>query len=229
MTRRPEDIIIQEPPIQELSRQYSCLRRSCFSCLSVLLVILAVSLLILKFTLIPAPRELKKAPTSFTDSIPLYDPDSITKITLLPGADRSRAVEAAAMVPKAIIAPFFITLDKNQSFLKRSYPSSTLNLQTASFGKKFNLFLHAPIGDHRDEITITWQDISADPTFISEYFIKELNKRGFVIMAPEQTNQITQYTFNRADLDGSIYIENKADTPLTDSMIITIQTSTSTP
>lgn len=229
MTRRPEDIIIQEPPIQELSRQYSCLRRSCFSCLSVLLVILAVSLLILKFTLIPAPKELKKTPVNFSDEIPLYDPDSITKVTVLPGTDRSRAVEAAALIPKAIIAPFFITLDKQQSFLKRSYPSSTVNFATASFGEKFNLFLRAPIGDHRDEISVTWQDISADPKFISEYYLKELDKRGFIIMAPTQTDRITQYTFSRADLDGSIYIQDEPNTPTTDSMIITIQTTTSTP
>lgn len=229
MSRRPEDIIIQEPPIQELSRQYSCLRRSCFSCVSLLLVILAVSLLILKFTLIPAPRELKKAPPSVTEFIPLYDTDSIVKITVLPGSDRSRGVEAAAWIPKAIVAPFFITLDKEQSFLKRSYPSSTVDFTKAGWNEKFALFLRAPIGDHRDEITVEWRDIGAEPKFISEYYIDELNKRGFIIMAQSQTNQSNQYTFSRADLEGSIFITNDASTPTTDSMIIKIQTSTSTP
>lgn len=229
MSRRPEDIIIQEPPIQELSRQYSCLRRSCFSCLSLVLVILAASLLILKFTLVPAPRELKKAPPSVSETIPLYDTDSLTKITVLPGSDRSRAVEAAAWIPKAIVAPFFITLDKNQSFLKRAYPSSTTDLAKASWGEKFNLFLNAPIGDHRDEITLEWSDVGADTKFITEYYIEELNKRGFIITAPGQTERIIQYTFSRTDLDGSIYIENDPVTPTTDTMIIKIQTSTSTP
>lgn len=229
MTRRPEDVIIQEPPMEELSKQYSCLRRSCFSCVSLLLVVLAGSLLILKFTLIPAPRELKKAPPSVTESIPLYDTDSIVKITVLPGSDRSRGVEAAAWIPKAIVAPFFIALDKDQSFLKRSYPSSTSDLIKASWSEKFNLFLHAPIGDHRDEITIEWKDIGADPKFISEYYIDELNKRGFIIMAQSQTDQINQYTFSRPDLEGSLFITNDAATPTTDSMIVKIQTSTSTP
>ncbi len=229
MTRRPEDVIIQEPPIQELSRQYSCLRRSCFSCLSVVLVILAVSLLILKFTLIPAARELKKAPPSVSESIPLYDQENLVKITVLPGADRSRAVEAAAWIPKAIVAPFFIALDKDQSFLKKQYPSSTTDIAKASWKEKFHLFLEAPIGDHRDEITLEWKDIGADTKFITEYYIEELNKRGYVIMAPGQTERVIQYTFSRTDLDGSLFIENDPATPSTDTMIIKIQTSTSTP
>ncbi len=229
MTRRPEDVIIQEPPMQELSKQYSCLRRSCFSCVSVILVILAVSLLILKFTLVPAPHELKKVPLSVTDSLPLYDLENLIKITVLPGSDRGRAVEAAALIPKAIVAPFFIALDKDQSFLKQSYPSSTIDLTKISWKEKFNLFLNAPIGDHRDEITLEWKEMEADPKFISEYYVTELNKHGFIIMTPSQITNGTQYTFSRTDLIGSIFIDNDPTTPTTDRMIIKIQTNTSTP
>lgn len=224
MPRRPEDITIQEPPIQELTRQYSCLRKSCFSCLSFVLVIVGVSLVLLKLALGSQSKDLLKVPPAVSKEIPIYDQDSVEKITLTQGADRSKGVEAAAFLPKLVMAPILATFDTKNTALTRAYSDKKiLDLSSASWFTKAKLVLNAPVGDHRDEIKITSTEVTADPKFISEYYITELEKRGFIISAKSQTERITQFTFTKNTIAGNLYIENAPETLETDTVILTVQ------
>lgn len=224
MARRPEDIIIQEPPIEELTRQYSCLRKSCFSCLTFLLIIVGISLILLKFALGSQTKTLTKIPVEVTRQIPLYDTDSIEKITSTEGKERNKGVKAASFLPKLIVSPFIASLDKHNLVLTKAYRNQTLpDLAQASWLEKVRLVVGAPIGDERDEIQIRWHEVVADPKFIAEYYETELTKRGFIIASKSHTEAVTQFTFIKDTVTGSVYIENKEETPETDLIIMLIQ------
>lgn len=224
MVRRPEDITIQEPPIQELTRQYSCLRKSCLSCLSFVLVMVGISLILLKLALGNQTKDLAKVPLSVSKEIPIYDVDSVEQITLTQGSDRSKGVEAAAFLPKLVMAPILASFDKKNAALQRAYPENELpDLSKATWLTKAKLVLKAPVGDHRDEIKITSTEVVADPKFITEYYLAELEKRGFAVSSQSETDQITQFTFTKGKIAGSLYIENDPNSLETDRVVLTVQ------
>lgn len=225
MPRRADDIQIKDPPLEELSKQHSCVRRTCFSCLSFLLVLLAVSLLILKFTLGPKTKTLKTLPANITKSLPIYDPDNIEVITLTNGAERSRGVEMAAFVPKLVIAPIILMLDRDNNFVRSYRPDLENEIKNSRTAKeKFWVFMKAPIGDHRDEVRIDWKSLPADANFIREYYETELKKRGFTIASESETDSVKQFTFGKDTMQGSIYIEDNPSTPETDTVSMTVNT-----
>ncbi len=224
MARRPEDIIIQEPPIEELTRQYSCLRKSCLSCLSFLLVLVGVSLVLLKVVLGNQTQELSKVPPELSRAVPIYDPDSIEKITHTSGGERNRGIAAAAFLPKLIAAPILASFDKNNEAIKRAYEDVGVpKLDDLTWKQKANLVLKAPIGDLRDETVIRWHEVVADQKFLAEYYRTELTKRGFTITSESQTDRVVQFTFSKDELSGSLFIENDPSTPDTDAMRMTVQ------
>ena len=224
MVRRPEDITIQEPPIQELTRQYSCLRKSCLSCLSFVLVMVGISLVLLKLALGNQTKDLAKVPTAVSKEVPIYDVDSVEQITLTQGSERSQGVEAAAFLPKLLMAPILASFDKNNTALKRAYPADQLpDLNTVTWLTKAKLVLKAPVGDHRDQIKIRSSEVIADSKFIAEYYTTELEKRGFVISSRTETDRLTQFAFTKDTIAGSLYIENNSATPETDLVILTVE------
>lgn len=224
MALRPSDITIQEPPIQELTRQYSCLRKSCLSCLSFLLVLVGISLVLLKFALGSQTQDLTKVPTNLSREVPIYDPDSIEKITETAGSQRNRGVKAAAFLPKLIAGPILATFDKNNAAIKKAYSEEGVpDLTNLSWKQKVSLILNAPIGDTRDEISIHWHEVVADQKFLVEYYRTELNKRGFTISSESRTDRVAQFTFTKNNIAGNVFIENNPATPATDSMRMIIQ------
>lgn len=223
MALRPSDIVIQEPPIQELTRQYSCLRKSCLSCLSFLLVLVGISLVLLKFALGNQTQNLAKVPVTITREVPVYDPDSIEKITETSGSQRNRGIRAAAFLPKLLAGPILATFDKNNSAIKKAYAEEGVpDLNNLTWRQKVSLILNAPIGDNRDEITIKWHEVVADQKFLVEYYRTELTKRGFTITSESRTDRVAQFTFTKNNIAGNIFIENDPATPATDSMRMTI-------
>lgn len=225
MPRRADDIEIQDPPLEELSKQHSCLRRTCFSCLSFVLVLLAISLLILKFTLGPKTKTLKTMPAAIARTLPIYDPDNMVSITLTAGSERSRGVEMAAFIPKLVIAPIILTLDRDNNFIRMYRPDLENEIKRSQSGwEKFLIFMKAPVGDHRDQVRIDWKSLPADANFIREYYDTELKKRGFIIESPSETDTIKQFTFAKDTIQGSIYIEDNPSTPETDAVSMTVNT-----
>lgn len=223
MARGHEDIQIKDPPLEELSKQHSCLRRTCLSCLSFLLVLLAISLLILKFTLGPKNQTIKTLPPGLTKSLPLYDTDNIDSITVTSGNERSRGVELAAFVPKLVIAPIILTLDRRSDFVHLYRPDIEVEIgqQPTTWGK-FMTLMKTPVGDHRDQLRIEWNNLPADANFINEYYTTELKKHDFVISSESQTDQIRQFTFSKNDIEGNVYIQDNPATPETDVVSLTV-------
>ena len=75
----------------------------------------------------------------------------------------------------------------------------------------------------RDRVIVEWTYLSAQPTFVQEYYQKEFGKRGFAIDVVKETQEERQILFKKGDIEGRIDI---ADTPKsgTDRVLMTIET-----
>lgn len=222
--RRPIDNIeIKDPPLEELTRKHSCLKRTCLTCLTFLLTLIGGSFLILKFTLGEPTTKLKTLPREFTLAIPIYDADNIEQINFTSGDERSRGVEAVAFVPKLIVAPILLTFDKKNRFVRRYQPELATELNKKhTRGERFWLFMRQPIGDHRDLIKIDWLELTADRSYIVEYYMSELKKKNFLVAERSASTEITQFTFAKDNIDGVLYIKDTPEKRTTDVVTLTV-------
>lgn len=93
MRRKREPIEIQEPPLEEIKKKRSCVKRSCTSGCGCFFILLISALFILKFAVEPNIVRLKQTPENFPNIIPMYDADAIHSITFVDGNDRGNALE----------------------------------------------------------------------------------------------------------------------------------------
>lgn len=223
MPKRIDDIEIKEPPIEELSKKHSCFRRTCLSCCSFIFVIIAVSLIILKFTTGPKVEQIKKLPPEFAKAIPVYDKENIELITVTSGKERIQSVERIAYIPKLIIVPLLVKFDKQNFFINKYRPNIGGQLKnTEKFWDKVFLLMKEPVGDHRDIIKIEWKALSAEPKFIKSYYKAELTKKQFDIELTSDSLDITQFSFEKDGIDGGLYIQNDPKTPETDYIVLSV-------
>lgn len=223
MSRRIDDIEIKEPPMEELSKKHSCFRRTCLSCCSFIFVIIIASLALLKFTTGPRVTELKKLPDNFAKIVPLYDKENIETITLTAGAERGQTMEKIAYLPKLIIVPLLLKLDKQNYYISQFRPNiGEQLLKTEKFRDKVLLLMKEPVGDHRDALKIEWRKLTADAEFIERYYRAELERKKFKIETVSASANITQFSFGVGDIDGAVYIEDDPATPNTDLVILNV-------
>lgn len=213
-----EKIEIKEPPIEELSKKRSCLFRVVATSCGCFMLAFLVSLLILRFSLGPQTKELKDIPAEFKNKVTIYDFDGVEKITYTPGKERGRIIEGASYIPKLIIAPFIISFDKEYKYI----PLPENKRTNASFWDKFFVFIQEPITDHRDVYILEWNALSADKTFIEEYYHKGLEKLNFTISKESKDETISQFFFSKENMEGTVRITDKNRENGTDSVILTV-------
>jgi len=178
MHRDVDDIEIQDPPIHEIKKRSSCLRRSCMSVLVVLIASIVFFIAVIHFFVQPHAEAYSTIPKDFPLSVPVYDTESITRIRHTPGDERAEGLELLAYVPKAIIAPIVMTLDNNDAHQQD---------HTDSLWSTFVLLLNTPVADHRNITTIEWKGIAARPSFLQEFYKTELSKEGFTLTDASKT------------------------------------------
>lgn len=219
MRRNIDKIEIQEPPMQEFKKQRSCLKRACFTSCGCLVFFLIGALVILKFTAGPRVKELKSTPPNFPAEIIIYDKDNISKITLISGEDRSRAVETIAYGPKLILSPIFLVLEKK-------FPARAENaegrIEEKTTWEKFVNLIKKPVADHRDKIQIEWTELPAEPRFVYNYYKDELIKAGFTVNESSNKDDIRQFAFVLNDTEGVLYITDDAQKEGTDFVSLTV-------
>lgn len=218
-----DDVEIIEPPLEELTKTHSGIKRACASgCLLLILLIVALVVAIRIFTG-PGPQTLKSPPAGFPADIPVYDLDNIEKVTFISGRYKDRSLEVAAIFPKIILSPIFLALNRDANV-----PTST--------GKKVSLknlwqIITAPVGDHRDTVQIEWKDMDATPRFVYLYYKTELRKNGFTVEENNEEKGIKQFSFLRDDgLSGVLYIKDANENqPGTDYAALTLSLPPLTP
>ncbi|MDO9509797.1 MAG: hypothetical protein Q7J14_00750 [Candidatus Magasanikbacteria bacterium] len=197
-----KDVEIVEPPIHELNKKSSGLKRSCFvGCVFIFLIILGL-LIGLKFYLGSGPSTVSVIPLNFPlEDISIYNKDKITDMTFIPGKYKSRRVELAAIFPKVVLLPFLFNAENEE-------------LQTKENNSFKNLFqtIITPISNKKDNFKIEWADIDNNfNTFVS-YYRKDLENHGFIVDAYTESNQYRKIDFSRPDgYSGTVYAENKSE------------------
>lgn len=219
MRNELDNIVIQEPPIQELIKRKSCLKRGCLTGCGFIVIILIASVAILKFASTPKIKKLKQVPENFPQAVPVYDKDEINKITLTYGKNRSKAVEIAASLPKKILLPSI------KALYERYYPSALdKNSEKNQRAKWYDLaqILKEKNSDRRDTVKIEWNPLPAEPKFIQQFYTQELEKNGFEVSEPSNTERTRKFTFQKAEIEGVLYIEDEPKNPGTDYFSLTI-------
>ncbi len=211
MRQEIDKIVIKEPPIEELNKKRSCVKKTCVNGCGCFAVLFVISLLLLRFAIGPRTKEIKDLPQEFTSIIPVYDESGVERITHTSGKERSKRVELAAYLPKLILSPFVVYFDKDFKYIPE-----TITEREMTKLEKFIAFMTNPITDQRDVFEIEWLDLPADQDFILEYYETELGKNDFEISKHSKNKKIVQFTFTKDDIDGALYTMDDPETPDTD-------------
>ncbi len=197
-----QDVKIVEPPIIELNKGSSGLKKSCFfSCGFIFLILLGL-LIGIKFYIGIGPKTVTVIPQNFPlDEIPLYHKEKIDKMTFISGKYKSRRVELAALLPKIVMIPFLSGNDE----------TSVQTKEKVNF-KTFFQTLITPITDKKDNFKIEWKDVDNGYNTFINYYRNELQRSGFIIDATGEGTNYRKIDFSRSDgYTGTIYTENTTD------------------
>lgn len=219
MRRNIEKIEIQEPPIEELKKKRSCLKHTCVSGCGCLILFLIGSIIFLQLTSGERVKELKNVPDNWPKSIPVYDKDNISKISILSGQERGQNLEKIALIPKFILSPIFIILEKKFP-VEKNNPEGRMEQKTT--WESFVKIMKEPVADHRDKIQIEWSNLPAEPYFIFNYYKNALKKENFSINESVDREEIRQFKFNLDQTEGVLYIKDTAENKGTDFASLTL-------
>lgn len=219
MTHRDDFVAIQAPPLQEIRKKRSCLRRGCFSGCGCFFIVFILSLVFVNIITHPRPKKLDAVPAHIADIIPIYDKDTIQHISFLSRTQQGRIVETAAIIPKIILSPILLPLEKYTNLDRQERQLTIQNVFS---------FVQEPVSDYQDMVTIVWKDLPAEPNFIYEYYHTELLQRNMRVVRLVETRSKKELSFQTDTVKGSLVIVDTPQLLGTSSMTVTLYTS-STP
>lgn len=214
MRRNIDNIKIKDPPIQELGRKKSCLRRSCSVGCGGIVIFIIASLIILKMSATPRQKELKSLPSHFPTTVPVYDIGNSDRIALTYGKEKGRWLEIAAYAPKLVVAPIMVIMNE------KLFPASDANGENRF--SRFVRLLKEPVTDHRDTIQVEWSELAAEPRFVYNYYKNDLEKNGFTINPSQNNDRVKQFSFQKDQIEGALFIEDSPENKGTDYVSLTI-------
>lgn len=202
MRRDLNSVEIVEPPIGELTKKYSAfsaIKRACLTGCGCLVFLIIGIIIFIRLAMGSGPETLNTVPQNFPKDIPVYDTDSIEKITFISGKYKNRGIEIAAFFPKIILSPLLISLDKDSQ-----NPADPNKLTSVT-----NLWkiISTPVSDHRDTVQIEWRQLNADPFFIVGYYKTELKKESYKIDVESEGKNVQQFSFSKGEITGSMYVQ----------------------
>lgn len=219
MRRDIDNVEIKEPPLQEFKKKRSCLKRSCAGSCGCAVLAVIVLLILLKFVAVPRPKELSDVPPHFPPSVPVYDEEAIETITLVSGRQKNRALEIAAYVPKIVLVPLYLGFE---NYLPEETRSAFAKARDKHGWQKFISLLREPITDQRDTVTIEWENLSAEPSFVQEFYDTELKKSGFDVQISAITESTRQMIITKDSITGVLIVEDNANKSGTDTLTLTL-------
>ena len=197
MKRDLKDVEIVEPPIQELYKKKNGFGRACLAGFILLLLFCGGLILGVKLYIGAGPKQLKTMPSDFPSSVPIYDEYDIYKISRISGRYKSRGMEVASFFPKVILSPVVISLSKNQT------PN-----QSDSY-RFWNIITTPITNDDRDTLQIEWRDLTAEPSFLIDFYKSKLKEQGAETTIEKDDKTIRQLSFLLPNGDnGLLQVEN---------------------
>ena len=220
MRRNIDNVEIKEPPIQELNKNRSCLKRSCFTGCIGLLIIIVLFWVVLRYAATPRAKQLKEVPEIVPESIHIYDEDSIAKISLVSSKQQNKAIELVAVIPKLLIAPFYLSAEE---YLPDDIRSAFDGVEEKSGWEKFKHLVRNPLFEQGDIVTIEWEELAAEPSFVMSFYEKELEKEDYSVRAPKtELYDLEELTFSKDNIKGTLSITDNPDERGTDAATLTI-------
>lgn len=218
MPREVDNIEIQGPPIDEIQKRSSCLKRSCGSLLIIVLIILGLAIFFIRFVVTPHAKKLVHVPDTIPQDIPLYDEDNLDAVLYTSGDERRQAIEFLGFVPKPILSPIIVAIENTDI---------ATGTERETLWESFIRILGTPIGDHRDVVQIEWSDLQAKPSFLHAYYATSLEAVGY----EETTERLPNRSRFYNDTDDTTVIletrDNASEEDGTDYAILTIYYSRS--
>lgn len=223
MNRNVDNVEIKEPPIQELNNNRSCLRRSCMTGCLFLFLLIFVFLFVVKFAATPRVRKLKNIPDIVPESVPIYDESNIESISYIAARERTRTVELAAVVPKAILLPILVNTEQ---YLPQEVKQLLGDTGDAQGLDRYIQLIQKPIFPSTDLIEVTWIELTAQPDFLKEFYEKELQRAGFTVVqiVSDKAVEEIRFTDDSGNITGVFYTEDKTpDNRGTDKAVLNIE------
>ncbi|MBI4098709.1 MAG: hypothetical protein HY437_01590 [Candidatus Magasanikbacteria bacterium] len=214
-----ERVTIQEPALNEIKKSRSCFRRTCCSgcgCLTIFLIAAAAGIWLF---VPPEPKKLTTLPDTLPDDLPLYKRDAITGVTYLSADRKKRGPETVAILPKIIITPLIMGLDR----FKEGSASTTPRLTPASLWNATRDAVKTPLATYRHTVVITWNALGAEPHFIDEWYQNEFKKQHFEIERAFTSSTARSMRFRNATTTGTIFIDDAPGTAGTDRVVMDVE------
>ncbi|PIR03029.1 MAG: hypothetical protein COV60_02500 [Candidatus Magasanikbacteria bacterium CG11_big_fil_rev_8_21_14_0_20_43_7] len=181
MLKKDDIIEIQGPPIDEIQKRSSCLKQGCVSVLFFVFLTLMFCIISIHFFVKPNTKQHTVLPDNFPKNIPLYDSANVDQMSYTSGAERGQAIELLAFVPKAILSPIILALERTDV---------VAGAQTEYLWDSFIRILGTPVSDHRNIVRVHWSEVQANPRFFHSYYKTALEEHGFVEMAEKNNGSI---------------------------------------
>lgn len=177
-----DEIVIVEPPFEELTKRHSRLGTACFSgCGCVVIFIIAIFISI-KLYLGPSPHTIGELPMDFPASIPVYDQESIDSITLIPGRYTERGVKLSAVLPHLLLPPLY-SEENNEIPIGKS-------LSVSPWAMLWDDFSTSSPSSYTTTLRLEWHDLSARPDFIVSFYEQALHKGNFQVKETLEQGQL---------------------------------------
>ncbi len=203
---------IKAPPIVELNKRRSCVKRSCAIGCGGMFLFLAICASLLWLATHPRVKQLDTLPGNFPSDIPVYDKDAISSMTFISAKGRTRWVKLASFIPDPLVPPLLSALDtvKNQS------------VNNAERWQEFAEILKQNAGDRRDTVQIQWEQMSAQPKFVVDYYKSELKKKGYAITEQISDPNRTIFSFQKNAAVGAFFLTDDIKKDGTDSLLLIV-------
>lgn len=211
MRRDADSVEIRHPPMRELERKGSCVKRACAGgCLFFVFGALG-AIALLKYLGTPRPKEIRALPADIARRLPLYDIKNVERITYTSGENRRWVIERIALAPKLLLSPILLARESGLS------PTSTITWDA------FVALMKRPITKTIDTYELAWTDLSAQPKFLSDYYQREFIRMGWQVSNISMSNMVWQFSVATSSLTGSVFIQDDNAEDGTDIVTITIK------
>ena len=219
--QKKQHVVVQEPPLQELRKQRSCVKRACITSSGCLIFFVIFFFIFIRFFVLSYPKTLPVVPTTVSQNIPMYHQGDTDSIRFVSGKKKANMLDKIAFVPKIVISPI---LFGHELYTRRKQYTEPLATSQREAWKNLLVAIETSVVDSRDTYKLTWKDEKATPEFIFGFYETTLKEKGFYISEKHITRDKSTLTFQNKKTIGTLTIIDRPQQKGTDQIILTIIT-----
>jgi hypothetical protein len=202
-----ETINIQDPPVREIHKQRSCIKRGCFSGCGCSIFLFIGVLILLNIVTGAGTNTVKSLPEILPKDISIYEEQRIDTIRVSDPIPTGPLATITSYIPKVLLASVYLSLGENSpTEVSRYYTEVTVPPErTLSY---LWALLQVPITPPNQFIELTWHPLSANQSFIATYYIEELKRAGYTITRNETVTNGSEIDFKKDAILGTILVKD---------------------